>query len=466
MSKAESGLRRVGFFTDMALKELDTDRGFRTPAELVELVTAIYDSPGNAQETNWVEWKRSLDLGKAAGRFAVGKAILGFANRSVEQAQLFCDGVSYMVVGVEPGSAPGVEVVDHATLGQRIRTYVDGPRWTPHYIEFGEVQVLVVVVEPPRAGDPIHTLLKTISDDRSGHHAGTVFHRGTAHTEPAGTREMTMLQARLTHGARQPELNLALDLWTSPIARLDLTDAVLDDWLGRHEQYVRANSGAPRPPETSTDAPGMNLGFNRAMTSVFWNAGQTAEDKAEYQSRVEKYLEQLRTVLPPNVINKIYNSGSNTVVFEVENETDEPISSVRCILEVPDANLVVYDSVPYLSDLPPLPKWPDRIRDSIGRYAIDPGSFSRRPLHLEHDGIAENDGNVYKYTWNVGDLRPRETAPTRAVTIVPTVNAPDELEVTMTASAMNRRGRVIRNFVVTIDSNRRTLDDFYRAHPS
>lgn len=451
----------------MALKDLDTARGFRTPTELLELVTAIYDSPGNAQETNWVEWKRSLDLGKAAGRFAVGKAILGFANRSVEQAQLFCDGVSYMVVGVEPGSAPGVEVVDHATLGQRIRTYVDGPRWTPHYIEFGEVQVLVVVIEPPRAGDPIHTLVKTISDDRSGHHAGTVFHRGTAHTEPAGTREMTMLQARLTHGARQPDLKLALDLWASPIARLDLTDAVLDDWLGRHEQYVRANSGAPRPTETQTDALSMNLGLDKAITSVFWNVGQTAEDKAEYQSRVEEYLEQMRTVLPPNVISKIYDSGSNTMMFEVENETDEPISSVRCTLEVPDTNLVVYDSVPYPPNLPKqLPRWPDHIRDSIGRYAIELDSYDRRPLHLDHEGIAENDGNVYKYTWNVGDLRPREIAPARAVTIVPTIDAPDELEVTMTASAMNRRGRVIKTFKVAIDSDRRTLEDFYRAHPS
>jgi hypothetical protein len=49
--------------------------------------------------------------------------------------------------GVEPGTAAGVPNFDHATLGQKIKTYVDGPRWTPHYVAFSGVTVLVIVVE-------------------------------------------------------------------------------------------------------------------------------------------------------------------------------------------------------------------------------------------------------------------------------------------------------------------------------
>jgi hypothetical protein len=48
---------------------------------------------------------------------------------------------------VEPGTAAGVPNFDHATLGQKIKTYVDGPRWTPHYVAFSGVTVLVIVVE-------------------------------------------------------------------------------------------------------------------------------------------------------------------------------------------------------------------------------------------------------------------------------------------------------------------------------
>ena len=63
-----------------------------------------------------MEWKSSLDLGAPEGRFTVAKAILGFANRAVDQAQLAFEGVAYLVVGVEPGAAAGVINVDHATL--------------------------------------------------------------------------------------------------------------------------------------------------------------------------------------------------------------------------------------------------------------------------------------------------------------------------------------------------------------
>jgi hypothetical protein len=135
----------------MSLSNIDTTRDLRTPDELRELVEAIHNSPANAQETNWLDWKSSLDLGTPEGRFAVAKAILGFANRSVEQVHLKCVGVAYMVVGVEPGAALGVTPVDHASLAQRIKTYADGPRWTPHSVPFSGVEVLVIVVEPLRA---------------------------------------------------------------------------------------------------------------------------------------------------------------------------------------------------------------------------------------------------------------------------------------------------------------------------
>src|SRR6516165_3039834 len=106
----------------MSLTNFDTTRASRTGTELLALVDAIYNSPMGIQETNWLEWKIGLDLGTAAGRFAVAKTILGFANRSVAQARSVCEGFAYMVVGVEPGAAAGVTIIDNATLGQSIRT--------------------------------------------------------------------------------------------------------------------------------------------------------------------------------------------------------------------------------------------------------------------------------------------------------------------------------------------------------
>jgi hypothetical protein len=190
----------------MSLNNIDNAQASRTEDELRALVEAVYNSSAGTQETNWLEWKSALDLSTPEGRFAVAKAILGLANRSVAQAQLAFEGVAYMVVGVEPGAAAGVPNFDHATLGQRIKTYADGPRWTPHYIAFSGANVLVIAVEAPQAGDPIHTLQKAFSNGKVGHYAGTIFHRGTAHTEPAGPKEVAMLAERFAASAVAADL--------------------------------------------------------------------------------------------------------------------------------------------------------------------------------------------------------------------------------------------------------------------
>ena len=102
------------------------------------------------QETRWIEWKRSLDLTTPAGRFVAAKAILGFANRSPEVAAQTCEGTAYLVVGAEPGRVDGVEaIVDHAHLAQKIKTFADGPRWTPHDIPYEGKTVLVIVARHP-----------------------------------------------------------------------------------------------------------------------------------------------------------------------------------------------------------------------------------------------------------------------------------------------------------------------------
>lgn len=92
----------------LTLSDIGTSRALRTDDELLRLVAAIHGSRLEAQETNWLEWKSSLDLNAAAGKFAVAKAVLGFANRSVEDARLNCGGVAYLVVGVEPGTVAGI----------------------------------------------------------------------------------------------------------------------------------------------------------------------------------------------------------------------------------------------------------------------------------------------------------------------------------------------------------------------
>ena len=455
----------------MSLNRIDKSQALRTEDELRALVEAIHESPQTIQETNWLEWKSSLDLGAAEGRFAVAKTILGFANRSVDQALLALEGTAYMVVGVEPGAAPGVPAFDHASLGQRIKTYADGPRWTPHYIEFSGVTVLVIVIEPPRAGDPMHTLQKEFSNSKTRHQAGAVFHRGVAHTEPAGPKEILMLGERLLQGVRQPDLELALCSISDPLTRLDPRH--VEDWLNRHERHVRAKSGAPSPPPPQTphsslfgDLPGTSAWFSSVENSFRYGLYNSTEDRQEFDRRVEEYLDGLRQgSLVDNIVRNIVRSDKNKVYFLAGNLTDEPISGVQLTVVIPKTKLRVFTHPPVAERLSPLPKWPDAVRDNLRAnwrapalshpYDFDPGA-----------GSVVDSGETYEVTWNVGNLRPGEWSNDLEISIIAGPAAPDEIEVEMIARAMDRRRTTTEQVTITIGPNRWSVDDWFSAGES
>lgn len=187
---------------------MPTDRSLRSAGRLDELVKAIFDADATKNETTWVEWKL-LDLDSKEARFLVAQAILGFANRLPDSAARHCEGEAYVVVGVQPGTVAGVPYFDAAALSHKFGRYVEGVDWVPDYVEFEGELVLVVTVPAPRPGDRIHTLITDFGKSLSG----TVFHRGTAQTEPAGHRVMQLLQDRL----RQAPPESGLDRFTRAV---------------------------------------------------------------------------------------------------------------------------------------------------------------------------------------------------------------------------------------------------------
>ncbi len=459
----------------MSLSSIDKSRALRTEDELHDLVEAIYNSPPGAQETNWLEWKSSLDLGAAEGRFAVAKAILGFSNRSVAQAELALEGAAYMVIGVEPGTATGVSTFDHATLGQRIKTYADGPRWTPHYVEFSGVEVLVIVVESPRAGDQIHSLQKAFSNGKTGHQAGTVFVRGAAHTEPAGPKEIQMLGERLLHGVRQPDLDLALVFAAEPLTRLNTGADQVQEWLTRHERYVRANSGAPPPPPPrQRREPQTPFEHFVQMSDLSSSIGSTliggmslfkSEDAQEFDRRVEGYRATLGNgLLLGHVVRSIVLSENNKVYFSAGNMTDDPVSGVQLTVVVPKSGLRVYTDPPSLDVLPSLPKWPDQFRDRATSMAASVQS----PLY-DFDpttGSVIETTDAFEVTWDIGNLRPEEWSRTLEITVVAGPGAPDEVEVEMIARAMDRRRTATETATIAVGAEQWTVDNWYVADPA
>lgn len=146
--------------------------------------------------------------------FAISRAILGMANRSVRVAASAFEGVGYVVIGAEPGTLRGQAVPDSAELVNGLRRYTGHgwPLWDGRTVDVDGTGVLVVTVEPPRDGDRIALLQRSYQPPKKPMvPEGTVFVRQPGATERASKAELEMLQDRLVAGLTGQEAALKAD---------------------------------------------------------------------------------------------------------------------------------------------------------------------------------------------------------------------------------------------------------------
>jgi hypothetical protein len=179
---------------------VDASRALRSPQALAGLVEAILNASEN-DESDWVEWKSSLDLHEKDTQGTIARHALGMANRRPEYAARCAGGCGYIAVGAEPGNCIGVAEIDPAVLSQGMHPYLgsDGPGWGAQYVRRNGTAVLVVTVEPPRSGDRIFTLQKEFSK----YQAGAVFVRRQGRTVQAGPGDIRALEDRFASAAAE-----------------------------------------------------------------------------------------------------------------------------------------------------------------------------------------------------------------------------------------------------------------------
>ena len=444
--------------------DIDTGQDYRLAAEREALVRAVAEAaPDFQNETNWIEWKSTFALDKPVGGFLIGKAVLGFANREPSRAAAVCKGTAYMIVGAEPGNVPGIERVDFAVLHDMVGKYVAGVRWEPHYVEYAGKDVLVVVVEPPQSGDDIHVLQKSYE----GYRQGTPFHRGPGKTEPAGVAEMKMLQNRLLARTVQPDLDVKLRMRAKPLVRL-VPDR--QEWLDRRQAHIMSSTKRPGdPPPPSPPPSGSGWRYQSPFAGIAGIAELTGgrfaspQDKKEFESRVRKHMNRAGAALVDNVIQRIVRSDSNAVVFDVHNDTDDPVGEVELIARVPRAACHrVYTSTPPAEAMPEMPTWPEPFdKMSSLREALVPANPYN--YDISRGASVELRGDVWHTTFEVGDLRPGQLFTTPPMTIVVGPNAPDVIPIEVIAAAMTRRGNKTAEMVakvVRLDSGAWSLGDW------
>lgn len=372
---------------------IDTTRPLRRPLELAALVEAV-EAALPADESSWIEWKTELDLRNAAGAFKTARAILSFANRMPDAAEKTCGGLAYFLLGAEPANVPGTPEIDPADLEQALLKYLgaDGPVWSPHYVIHAGVTVLVIVVEAPQWGDPIHTLRRThgSSDD------GTVFVRSQARSRPANSAELRMLQVRLLRGAGGVEVLAGLEVTCTirePNALLVIASSseMVDEWLEKRRTAITAWQESL----IEADA-GKEAAFFRSLVNT---AG------------IEDHLEECRARLFDAQRRRVFENGWSRVSVSVFNPGARILEDVELTLHI-DGEWSAMDTGSHdyedLKELPAVPRLRNpaaeltrSLHSPAGRLrplAIPRALYFNPNIDIEPDAI----------TLQLGQLRPEK----------------------------------------------------------
>jgi hypothetical protein len=445
---------------------VDFTKPFRGMSRLVELVRFVYDtSPDN--ETDWIEWKIGLELTKPAGRFAVAKQIVGFSNRDPGRAATHADGCGFMVLGAEPGRIEGQPGMDPAKLEDGLRPYVgtDGPAWSPQTVRVDDKDVVVITVEPPQWGDPIHTLRKQYENYKNGE----VFVRRPGGTHPASSAEHQALQRRLLNQPTEG-LELVIESIGDPIPRVDLSDDAVEEWVTRERDRLHApmnadlrvqalQAEAAKRIEGDTEAVALRdplAGLRSKMPDLGISApvkalrDATSEDRSpdDYRAQVDQYLSSAKASVRDEAVNQCTRVVESLLALRVTNTSDRNLDAVEIIVSF-SGPISADPSIDVTMPRPPRLWGPRTLgftapRIHIGEHSlIGSGSYD-----LAIGYSARNTGTSTTIEFDAFDLRPHRTVDLGEVPVVVNAALSGTIEGTWTATATNRDGQA--NGAVTV----------------
>lgn len=370
-------------------------------------------------ESDWLEWKRSIDFFTAEGRFRLAKNVLGMANRMPETALRNLGGCGYILVGVELGLIVGVDPVDPAQLHDGIDPYIGatGPDWQPRYVTVDDKTLAVFEVAPPHPGDPIHTLRKECDSFQRG----TIFARKNGKTHQADDQDIANLEQR-AKGAR---LDLGLILigaervsWFDGSAvKAEITRIAnhsRDEQLAHASDY-RAVS-RPSTARSFAESRTMALAFPRERRSL-----------DEFRYEVDEWHSEWTHEASQHWAENYMLAGHGAYSLRLRNLTDQNFADVQVRLHI-DGVQVEKEPPPAAVELPkePTPFGEDTSLFDIGNFdqsILMPIVDFATPFDQPEFSVTQLDGTI-EVVWNAGHLRPMGSVDSAELCIL--VDAPQD----------------------------------------
>ncbi|MEU8507136.1 ATP-binding protein [Streptomyces brevispora] len=299
----------------MALN-IDYSKAFRTPLQLKSLVEAVAVA-GEHDESDWIEWKSTYNLSEKQTKSTLARHILAMANRSVEKSAQTAGGCGYILVGVEPGSVSGVSTIDLADLESGVRPYLgpQGPEWIPSYVAVAGEEVLVISVDPPKDGDPIHTLHK----DFDRYQAGLIFVRRTAQTVIAGPGEVLRLTQRAQSSEERQSLSVESIENPVKVPSWPWLDEKVRALVQAESEILEAGNKKVRP----RDPLGLSINFD-------------TRSQGDYMKEAEKYLRDYETYVLDLARQSYMRRNHGLLRLRIENFQERSYQQVRMEIALPE----------------------------------------------------------------------------------------------------------------------------------
>lgn len=454
---------------------IDISRPIRSRVDQQELVRAVFDAPANEQETHYLEWKGPLALaGKdAAGRATIAKAVLGFANRDPTLAARAMAGCAYLLAGVSPGDLPGVEAVDVAQLEAQVVSYVGrNIDWRADYVVVDERTILVVTVEPPCWGDPVHPVRKTFNpSDRRGPvlQEGTVFVRHQASTNPATAADLDMLSRRAARGPGD-ELEVQVRAAAETVLRgVEVGAETIEQYVKQQQSYLLAPVASSGRKPGPLSPYGQNVLSGIAGLSVL-NHEYRSEEK--FREEVNGYVDKLRNELPNVLRARAVLHGIARLKLEIVNNTDTTFTKVRVEAKLPPALWVTGWREDVRDEAeppePPIPYGQARMSHMSGYRGLSArGLRSIRPGALGgpwRPEIERRTDAVY-VDYVPEDVRAQGVTPLPSLWLLLDDLSTKAVEVRWEATATNAAKRVTGTFTVPVNQRSAGLEELLAELP-
>ncbi|MEV0382873.1 hypothetical protein [Nonomuraea sp. NPDC050643] len=421
----------------------------RNHAELKKLVEAVR-SASMADETFWLEWKSDLDLNPEeksdkSGRAHIARAIIGFANRIPDRVSGFVEGYGFLLAGVSPEDMNGVEQHDITELVRWIQPYVgDVIRWQPTYVEAegenGIVSILVITVDPPRWGDPIHCMRKQAPSPQPGKsipEAAIFVRRTNGTTDRATAADIDALGERLTR--RTPSLNLNLKILSGAATPVTCPEDEVSSWLGILEKEALESL---REHQQRTKR---SLMFK--ASAIYVDPFEIPEERSpeQYKEDVKDYLAECRAKLP-EAINETAAAILEPVVLRLTNLTDTPLLSVQVVLHIPGdvralepEEALHVENEAFLQALPSQPRYGPTRSPLLG--ALSQGYAGIRHVQAGPSIEIDNSGSALIHLSPV-DLRPGRYVDLDPFVLVTGADSGESITAEWTATSINMDGSV------------------------